>query len=114
MVSSLWDILPLDLVELILQHRAALLVQRRWWRLTHYAHARRPIWSNVRRHLCAIGGWPALVAFPMVRREWRRESASWLTTDALMVEGIRHEARIGLWGRPSGRLGDDVLFLQPV
>lgn len=103
-MDSLWDRLPPELVELILQHRSALVVQRRWLRVTHYAHARRPIWSNVQRHLCDVGAWPRLALFPMVRREWRQEPGSWLAVDAVVAHGILQEARQGMWGPSSRRL----------
>lgn len=101
---SLWDRLPLDVVSLILQHRAAMVIQQRWWRLVHYGHARQAIWYQVRCHLAAIDAYPRLLTYPIIRREWRREAVSWLATDAILVRDIRCEARLGLWGQPSPRL----------
>ena len=102
--------LPDDLVRLVWQHHSAMVVQQRWWRCTHYGHARRACWPEVRAHLRAVGAWPTLVAFPQVRREWRSEPLSWLQTDACMARVIRREAADGLWGAPSRRL----CFDEPV
>ena len=42
-----------------------------------------------------------LWAFPMIRREWRMEMASWNVVDHVSMHFICHEALAGYWGVPS-------------
>ena len=96
--------MPDDVVELILQHRAAMVLQRAWWRVWHFGHARK-VWV-----------WPAvcvrvdvhwrrrLARYAHVRREWRCEPQTWLLTDVGTLRAIAREAEAGLWGRASTRL----------
>lgn len=92
-----WDVLPDDLQDLILQHRASLCIQRVWRSHRMFRHARHPIWSRVRRHL-GLEVWKTLVCYSDVRREWRQEPASWLHTPRPTLEAICEEADAGLWG----------------
>ena len=95
--------LPDEIVDLILQHRAAMSIQRRWLRFSHYGHARRAAWCVVRRHLQLLGAWPHLFVYPKIRREWRSECESWLETDKVMAHTISIEAHHGMWGRPTAQ-----------
>jgi hypothetical protein len=88
--------LPLELWDLIFDHRAALVLQRAWRRYNLFSHARRPGWAVIRERLRAANAWPSLLRFAMVRREWRLEPESWLVS--CDVECIRREALDGLWG----------------
>ena len=96
--TSLWDWLPEDLVSLVLQHRATLLVQRVWRRWSYFGHARTPMWDMVRWHLRKEGAWPKLWPFENARREWRHEALSWLVIQSSEVRVILSEARRGMWG----------------
>ena len=99
----MWDGLPDDVRDLILAHRAALALQRAALRWLLYGHARRAGWARVRAHLARVGAWPALAPYAGVRREWRREGASWLDLDAAGARAIGAEAAEGLWGAASAR-----------
>lgn len=97
--------MPDDVVELIVRHWAAMVLQRRWLRHSHYGHARRhETWSRVRQEALPLADWRILVRYPLVRREWRREPASWLNADALVRHAIRCEAQAGMWGPLTRRL----------
>lgn len=100
----MWDRLPSDVHDLILRHRAALLVQRRWLRHVHYAHARYPGWPVVRANLQSLGVWKTLFPYAHVRREWRSEPLSWLFVDDGVAACLRREVRMGLWGTTSPRV----------
>lgn len=102
--GSRWSLLPDELQELILQHRAALTLQCRWLRYAHFGHARRQPWPLVRTHLRALEAWQELARYPRVRREWRREPASWLESSTWDVSDILREATQGVWGAASTRL----------
>lgn len=102
-VRALRSRLPDDLATLVMQHWAASVLQTAWLRYVHFAHARSPVWPEVRRRLSHL--WPVLITFPKVRREWRREPESWMLADDLA--SVAHEARESfLWGVPSSRLSD--------
>ena len=90
--------LPDDLAGLVLEHEAALVLQRRWRLHTLCGHARRPAWPAVRAHLRDVGVWRALAPYAAVRREWRCEAESWLCVDASEADVLVREARRGLWG----------------
>ena len=96
--------LPDELWDLIFEHRAATLVQRRWLRHSLYSHARKEEWEEVRAHLDAIGMWRPLFPYAMARREWKEEPLSWMYAGACR-DAILSEAEEGLWGRPSPRVG---------
>ena len=96
----MWERLPEDVRELVYAHGAAMTIQRSWWRATRYAHARGTVWEGVRAHL-GTSACRTLVAYPDVRREWRREAGSWLETDEETLDVILAEARAGMWGKPS-------------
>ena len=87
--------LPDDVWDLVLHHRAAMAVQRRWRRYHRFAHARRAEWAEVREALHDL--WRPLVSYAHVRREWRSEPASW--RDTSHAPTILREAEEGLWGR---------------
>ena len=103
-VMSRWDLLPPDIHELILSHRSAIYIQKRWRWFTSCGHTRNPLWSSVRGHLFSKGV-PKIVCelarYTNVRREWRTEPASWLLTDINDLEIILEEARSSLWGNRS-------------
>ena len=95
--------LPDEIVDLILQHRAAMVIQRAWWRAWHFGHVRR-LWPAV----CArvdVHWRRKLTRYAHVRREWRCEPHTWLHTDVPTLRAIAREAEDGLWGRASARLG---------
>jgi hypothetical protein len=96
--------LPDELWDIILEHRAATVVQRKWLRHSLYSHARREEWPAVRAHLDAIGMWRPLFPYVMARREWKGEPLSWMYAGAWR-DAILCEAEEGLWGRPSARVG---------
>ena len=102
-MASLWDTLPPELQDLVLQHRAASRVQREWVRYTHYRHARRADWSGTRRFLTPVVV-RTLAPYADVRREWRREASSWNGMDRMVLSWIVRETRLGLWGARSPRL----------
>ena len=90
--------LPEDLVHLILQHRAAMALQRRWRRRHHYGHCSRPVWGPLRASL-SPGTWRRLVPFARVRMEWRMEPESWLLTSPEEMKAVLLEAEVDLlWG----------------
>jgi hypothetical protein len=89
-------ILPDDVLEYINSHAAAMVIQRVWKRFSLYSHAKHKRWSDVRLHLKTIGAWPSMHTYSMVRREWRTEPESWLSTNNLL--DIKREAAMGLWG----------------
>ena len=94
----MWASLPPDVHDLILQHRAATVVQRGWRQHRRlYAHARRPVWARVRDHI-GTAVWRRLIAFGHVRREWRQEPHSWLNATPDVLERIVEETDAGLWG----------------
>ena len=99
------SLLPDDVVELILQHRAAMVVQRAWWRVWHYGYARRTeAWRRVCAHV-GVAWRRRLVGYAHVRREWRGEPHTWEATDETTLRAIAREAEVdGLWGRRSTRL----------
>ena len=101
----MWDALPCELQRLVLEHRAAMVVQRAWLRYSHYAHARKqPLWCMVRRGLTRYAAWRSLIPYAGVRREWRREPNSWLLLDEEVFRAIHKETAMGLWGDRSPRL----------
>ena len=93
--------LPHDIIELIVQHWAAMRLQRRWIRFSHYGHARKRSWPTVRAHLSHLGAWPRLISYPRIRREWRSECESWLHADDGVAIAVGLEAQNGHWGRPT-------------
>ena len=103
MTSNRWDSLCADLQQLILQHRAAIVIQSTLLRVFRFKHARRKEWPAVRKRL---GFWAvkALWPYPLVRREWRMEPSSWSHPDATVTHLLIEEAREGLWGVPSRTL----------
>ena len=102
-MTSLWDTLCPDLQRLILEHRAAQIIQSALLRVFRFKHARRPAWPAVRQRL---GFWVvrALWPYPLVRREWRMEPGSWFHPDATLLQLLIEEAREGLWGTPNRAL----------
>lgn len=102
-----------DVVALILEHRAALVIQARYRRHAcprlHFGHACHPEWSRLRAMIDAEGMLQCVYAYPCVRREWRTEPGSWVYTfrsresaRALVDDVIdRHSDR---WGRPAPAL----------
>lgn len=94
------EALPDDLLELVQQHAACMLIQRRYRRWSLYAHARRGVWSDARRHL-GQARVRALWPFPAVRREWRREPESWCAATTTQLHVLIMEATGGMWGRPT-------------
>ena len=96
--ASMWDRLPVEVQELVLAHRAAMVVQRGWRRWTLFAHTRHPHWYEIRRHLDVHGVWREMVAYAQVRREWRQEAESWTWVDTRVATVLRDEARRGMWG----------------
>jgi len=96
--------LPKEVWRLVLEHRAALVLQRSWVRYTLYSHARDPRWNDTRAHLRTLDAWPELLRFAHVRREWRHELPSWSTACFEVMVLIRAEAHSGLWGAASTRL----------
>lgn len=101
--TSRWDALPLELRKLVLEHRAAAIIQRCLWRHFYFRHVRQSEWGAVREHLRG-GVIRALWPYPLVRREWRSELRSWLAPCGDTTRLLIDEAREGLWGRPSARL----------
>lgn len=96
---------PQDVAELIVEHWCAMRIQRRWLRFHHFAHARHPLWPEIRARLNRIDAWKDLIPFPQVRYEWRVEPESWCYTDLMVVHAIRLEATESrLWGAPTCRL----------
>lgn len=93
----MWDTLPTEVQDLILEHRAALLVQHTWLRWSRYRHARREAWRRVRDRL-GVNLWRRVIPFSLVRREWRLEPDSWAIADANVLQEIIEETRLGLWG----------------
>ena len=96
--------LPDDVIELILHHRAAMVVQRAWWRVWHYGHTRRAdVWARVCARV-SVGWRRRLTRYAHVRREWRSEPQTWEATDETTLRAIAQEAEVdGLWGRHSVR-----------
>ena len=94
--KMLWDTLPDDLQNLILHHRAAMCIQRRWRPRRMFRHARNPVWPRVRHHIGDL--WAMLVRYSEVRREWRQEPHSWLYTPRTVLLEICDEALRGMWG----------------
>ena len=99
--------LPPDLVRLVHAHAAASAIQLRWRRLAWLGHARHRAWPEVRAGLGETW-WRVLIAFPLVRREWRREPESWLSVGDPLARVIAGECEDGLWGMPlrDGRPGE--------
>lgn len=104
MPPSLWHRLCPDLTTLILDHRAAMVIQQQWLRYTLFGHGRKKAWPLVREHLRLVGIWPRFAAYERMRREWRHEPMSWILADHTDLQWIEEEAQQGLWGRRSGRL----------
>lgn len=102
-MASLWDTLCPDLQWLILEHRAALVIQSALLRVFRFKHARRPEWPVVRQRL---GFWVVrtLWPYPLVRREWRMEPGSWRHTDATLLRLLIEEVGEGWWGAPNRAL----------
>ena len=108
-VCNLWDALPDDLQDLVLEHGAAMTIQRMWRKREWYMHVHARVWPRVRAHLARVGVWPHLWAYTHARREWRLEPASWLYVDRPCAQLILSEARQGLWGRATGDIPQDRL-----
>lgn len=99
-MTSLWDALYPELQQLVLEHRAAQIIQSALLRVFRFKHARRREWPAVRQRL---GFWAvrALWPYPLVRREWRMEPGSWRHPDATLLRLLIEEAREGFWGKPN-------------
>ena len=96
MSSSWWDVLPVEVRDLVLRHRAAMVVQRIWLRWSVTAHTRHPAWLRVLQHTFPY--YRQLAPYAMVRREWRTECESWLHTTETTFAFIAREVEEGLWG----------------
>lgn len=95
--GSLWDVLPDEVIDLILRHRAAQTIRQTFLRTMHFRHARRAVWPEVRARLGRLSVsvlWP----YPLVRREWWMEPESWCHQDEALFRVLIAEARDGLWG----------------
>ena len=89
--------LPPELWALIHAHAAATLIRGRFLRWVRFGHARKPGWDLTRLHLPGPV-WRRLLPYAQVRREWRREAASWELCTAFDLALILHEAEAGAWG----------------
>ena len=104
MGDNQWDRLPLELQRLILEHRAATLIQTTWIRFTNFAHVKKAGWPVVRLRLQDLGLLFGLVKYPNVRREWRTEMSSWVDIEEELAHVIIYESAAGLWGPATQRL----------
>ena len=89
--------LPSDVVELILQHRAASRIQRTF-RTLAYRHVREHEWRRVRRDLLRclrVAQFDTLQRNSRIRREWTHELASWRCGDEAIE--IHAEVVAGWW-----------------
>lgn len=95
--------LPDDVCDLILRHKAALCIQRSWTRFSLFSHARRERWGELKEYLVEQGVWSSIWRYAMVRREWRQEPESWRGASREVLHTIRDEAQSHhLWGAPWG------------
>ena len=93
--------LPPDVCGVIHAHCCALVVQSAWKRFWFWGYTRTGVqWRRLRARLDALGYWRSLLPFPQVRREWRLEPHSWLSTHASVFPVILREAHAGMWGDP--------------
>ena len=95
-----------DAAELVLMHAACATLQKSWRRAL-FAHARRPEWPALRRHVsrrlrpCEFD---VLQRNALVRREWRHECDSWFASES-DCRVIHDEVTAGLWVAPSHGAG---------
>lgn len=99
-------LMPLELVDLVTRHVASMVIQESYRRRAvhrlHFGHVHDDDWHTLRRRLHDLDILPAMYPFPGVRREWRREMASWSDLDSFRLLTLCEEARTtGLWGRPA-------------
>lgn len=97
------DGLPEEIIALIMEHRAAMVLQS-WARAaSHRAHVRRPAWKHLRRMLVDALDWrglDVLAGCPQVRKEWRQEPESWIhemVRDPAQAAAIVKEVKGGFW-----------------
>lgn len=103
MSHSLWDQLPGDLQDLILDHRRAMVIQSNWRRYHHYSHAKACAW-HILKLMLGDDLYRKLIPYPRVRHEWKTEPESWMYSlmhDRRNLEVISNEVELGLWGRPT-------------
>lgn len=93
-----------DVCELILEHKAAMCIQRYWTRFFLFSHARHSHWGDLKQYLERENLWSSLWRYSRVRREWRQEPESWLCSSPSALLVIRNEAELEgchWWGSKS-------------
>ena len=92
------NMLPDDIVTLIIEHKCAMRIQRAWRRYDRLSHSRLRAWPHVREALLFAGLLRELSSYYAVRREWRMEPESWMDMTPEGAATILNECRSGLWG----------------
>ena len=98
-MGAIFDSLPGDLRELVVQHWAASVLQCQFARWHRYRHVRRLAWNRLRARLPRTIH-ALLLQYASVRREWYYEPESWLSHTECDLRIVVAEAQSGWWGVP--------------
>ena len=90
--------LPDDIILLIYQHKASMIIQQKWRDYHYFKHTKHSLWSKLKIFLNENDLFD-LQNYSMVRREWVTEPSSWLTMSPTTAKCIRLECQCGLWGK---------------
>ena len=100
MKMSRWTSLPDDILMLVEEHGAAMIVQKKWRAYDFLKHTKRVEWERLRRYICCldVSAFRVLTLYSHVRREWRQEPSSWFDMGRQVLHVIVSECLQGMWG----------------